>query len=170
MTDKKAPAQTPVATYVSPNTPDTPSAISKNSENILAVLKPLCDGLLYLSESDRPVTPFFWQASELNGVFAGATDGLSPLTLFAAGKAPEGASITHQTIAQVLGSQTEEKEWFGPEEKARAKRFQKLQAVLEDHLTDLTAFRVGETEIALYIMGKTKEGDVAGVETVAVET
>ena len=39
-----------------------------------------------------------------------------------------------------------------------------------DHLADLKVFRVGRTRVAVYLVGKTKDGAWAGVRTTSVET
>lgn len=49
-------------------------------------------------------------------------------------------------------------------------RFAILRATLEAHLSQLRIFRVGRTEIDIYLIGKTKEGDVVGLHTRSVET
>lgn len=48
--------------------------------------------------------------------------------------------------------------------------FARLRATLEAHLAPLQIFRVGRTEVDIYLIGQTKEGHLAGLHTRSVET
>jgi hypothetical protein len=48
--------------------------------------------------------------------------------------------------------------------------FLPLFAVLADRLTGVSAFKVGEVNIDVYIVGRAADGQVAGVKTQVVET
>jgi hypothetical protein len=61
-------------------------------------------------------------------------------------------------------------DWFDEEEKAKAAQFQKLKEVIEATLNDRQVFRVGQTEIDVYLLGKPKEGPRVGLKTKVVET
>ena len=50
------------------------------------------------------------------------------------------------------------------------KKFRDLQQTLQDTLSDVKVFRVGETNLDIYVVGKTPEGEWAGLKTEAVET
>lgn len=49
-------------------------------------------------------------------------------------------------------------------------RFAILRTTLEAHLAQFRVYRVGRTEIDIYLLGKTKDGAVAGLHTRSVET
>jgi hypothetical protein len=50
-------------------------------------------------------------------------------------------------------------------------QFDQLAAVLRDHLSDIQVYKVGEeAEKQVYVVGKTKDGALAGVKTSVVET
>ncbi|CAN5569923.1 hypothetical protein BH09VER1_BH09VER1_31050 [soil metagenome] len=49
-------------------------------------------------------------------------------------------------------------------------RFTTLRNTLEGHLSQFRVFRVGQTEIDIYLLGKTKDGLVGGLHTRSVET
>ncbi|HEX8912161.1 MAG TPA: nuclease A inhibitor family protein [Humisphaera sp.] len=51
-----------------------------------------------------------------------------------------------------------------------AERFRKLRAALESTVAGLTILRVGEVQVAYYLIGRTPAGEYAGVWTTAVET
>lgn len=56
-----------------------------------------------------------------------------------------------------------------PSEQLRAARFRSLERVLRTHLTDLTVYRVGTVDVRVYVVGLTACGELAGVETTALE-
>ena len=75
--------------------------------------------------------------------------------------AEEGTSVEEVTLADLLKT-------IPPEDKAR---FDKLAKVLKEQLADVKGYKVGdEAEKELYIVGKAKEGDWAGLKTTVVET
>ena len=45
-----------------------------------------------------------------------------------------------------------------------------LAKVIEENLSDVRVFKVGEVNIDVYIVGRTKQGDWVGLHTKAVET
>ena len=66
---------------------------------------------------------------------------------------------------------TTEQDWYGDEEKARTTSFQQLKAVLDANLTDRQVFRVGDTEVDVYLVGRLPDGSGrAGIKTKVVET
>jgi Nuclease A inhibitor-like protein len=111
------------------------------SDNLLETLKQASAGLRYTSESDFPFEVFSWPL-----------DTLTPKKLLA------------QT------GQPKDKDWYGPEEKATVARYQQLVKLLQSALSDIQVYRVGETELTVYIVGKTPEGSLAGLSTKVVET
>lgn len=108
-------------------------------------LENACEGLVYISETDAAVEPFFDEEfSEENFEEIGFHEFFKKLT--------------------------RNREWFGREEKRRAARFAKLRDVLEENLTDLKVYRSGRIKIDIFVVGKDESGRFAGVRTRAVET
>lgn len=120
------------------------------------------DGLVYQSETDAPVEPF------------------TPTGF-------DGADITPETLLRVLGRDpatpveavpfdeffadlTAEQDWYGDEERATTRRYRRLVRLLRHALSDLAVYKVGERTVDIYVLGRTKSGEVAGVATKAVET
>ena len=127
---------------------------------LLSLLDAACEGLVYISETDAPVLPFY------GSVAANVT----------------GAMILHQT-GRKADSATQEtdfdgfferlttvKDWFGEPEKARAKKFLELKKLLEENLRSVKVFRLGKIQIDIYVVGLDADGRVAGIATKAVET
>lgn len=143
--------------------------------DLLPKLQTLCAGLLFPSESDRPVDPFVWARADLaaGGDVTNENNKPAPvtaLTLLAAGKVPESANVKEQDADAFLRPVLDTQDWWEQTEKNRAAKFIALRDALAAHTAGLIAFRVGETELDVYLLGRTANGDVAGFHTQLVET
>ncbi len=56
------------------------------------------------------------------------------------------------------------------EDRAEAERYRDLVDLLSSELTDVRVYRVGETDIDVYVLGKDPCGDWVGLKTHVVET
>jgi hypothetical protein len=79
-------------------------------------------------------------------------------------------SIDQPTVKQLFA-------WVEPalassdaNERLRAQQFKNLRTVLEQQLTLLRAFKVGEIDRDLIIVGKAKDGTVCGIVTQVIES
>lgn len=153
---------------------------SKDSSNrgdggdVLTAIQVAARGLLYPSESDKPVKPLRWQG--MAGDLAPSQGSVDETTLRAAVPIPPGATVATIPFEQFFGPVATDRDWFGAAEKETARRFRDLQAVLERHLSGLQAFRVegaheqDRSRVDLYVLGRTQAGDLAGVSTQLDET
>jgi hypothetical protein len=119
------------------------------------------DGLVFTSESDYPVVPHIVRGGAATRLKRGE---------FPKGLCPEGESCSTQDVSRFFKPATETKDWFGPEETERAERFKALVTLLRANLTALRVYRVGKTTIEAYVLGRSADGDLAGVRTTVVET
>jgi hypothetical protein len=85
------------------------------------------------------------------------------------GSAP-GTKIAEVPLDAIFSTQTEGDEGQGEEERDRVERFKGLRALITDRPADVRAFRVGEVNVRYYVVGRTTQGDWAGIWTEAVET
>ena len=123
----------------------------------VTALKKATRDLLYPSESDEPFRVFHWKGSH------------GPLTseeLLKITKQDPDTPVEEISLDDFFSELTEEQ---GLDEED-ARKFQNLRKVIEEQLTDVRVFRVGEVKIDVYIVGKTKDGDWAGDKTSSVET
>ncbi|MBN9516943.1 hypothetical protein J0H58_00260 [bacterium] len=60
--------------------------------------------------------------------------------------------------------------WYGDEEKAVAAQYRSLLTVVKKQLANPTVFKVGDRTLTIYVVGRDKDGGVAGLRTTAVET
>lgn len=120
-------------------------------------LKRLTRGLTYLSESDFPVEPFFMEGQ---GRMIITPDDLPTA------KKPVAEGDFDAFFAHAIAVQ----DWHGPEDRETAARFRALVKTLKENLTDIKVYKAGEIEIDVFVMGRTAEGDFAGVTTRVIET
>ena len=146
-------------------TPTTFDGRTPMTERVPSLTKRLAEAtkdLSYTSETDAPVEPF-----EMKG-FEG--EKIGPADLLAFLKRDASTPVAERTADDFFAPLTEEQDWYGDEEKAVAARFAELRKLLEDSLTDLRVFRVGDRDVDYYILGRSKRGEFEGVHTKAVET
>jgi Nuclease A inhibitor-like protein len=129
------------------------------TDGILGTLKQASDGLLYTSESDYPFTVFSWQV-----------DTLTPEQVVAQTGHPKNTPVQTVDFDKFFAQATQEKDWYGPEEKATVAKYLQLVETLKVSLKDIQVYRVGETELDVYIVGMTSTGSLAGLSTKVVET
>jgi hypothetical protein len=120
----------------------------------------LCEGLVYISETDSPVVPFFGEKA------AGVT---ASSVLKATGHSPA-SRVQELSADDFFDRLTGHAEWFGPAEAERADSFARLEAFLKENLSGLKVFRIGTVSVDIYAVGQRAGGRLAGVATKAVET
>ncbi|MBO0947657.1 nuclease A inhibitor family protein [Fibrella forsythiae] len=155
MTTDSADSNVPEPNIKAQSEPETSSFVQE--------VTPLLTDLLYPSESDEPLEPvdtYLRMAEPLT--VSHIKDWLM---------LPPSNYVDEITEAEFWEPVVTIEDWFGDEEKAKADQFQKLKTYLETTLTDRQVFRVGQTEIDVYLLGKPKEGEPrVGLKTKVVET
>jgi hypothetical protein len=129
---------------------------------LTARLERATSGLVYQSETDAPVTPY-----RLDG-FEGAE--LTEASLLAHLGRDAGTPVATVAVDEFFADLVADQEWYGDEERDMARRYRRLVRMLERALKDLKVYRVGEREVEIYVLGRTRTGEFAGVTTRAVET
>jgi hypothetical protein len=126
-----------------------------------ARLDQAAQGLLFPSETDAPLIPFFWPDA--------APGDLTPERLAELAKTPPDQPIKSVKLDTFFRPVTKAEEWHNDEEKAEVEKFKTLVKTIKDTLAEVKVFRVGETKMDVYIVGKV-EGGYAGLKTQVVET
>jgi len=128
-------------------------------EQLTKELREATRGLTFMSESDYPFEVFNWGAKEPTPEF------LRGLTKEAAD-----APVETKTAADFFKASAAEAPWKNADQLAEARKFQKLQRLLEQNLKDLKVFRVGAVNLPVYVAGRADSGNWLGVSTRVVET
>jgi hypothetical protein len=130
------------------------------AQTIEQALHAAAQGLLYQSETDQPLEPFTWaEQGELTAEKVRALGGHSV-----------DAKVEETTLDAFFEAPTAEKDWHGAAEKASVQKFRALVKLIKDRLQEIKVFRIGETEVTIHIVGRTPQGNWAGLTTTAVET
>jgi hypothetical protein len=125
-------------------------------------LAPYVDGLLYMSESDRPLEPAWWASQATGAIDAEAVRALAGLDASAVLEVRDyDAWFDKVAVAQ---------DWMDDGQKAAAARYAQLRAFLDARLTQRTVVRAGTVEVRVFVVGRDACGHVAGFSTVAIET
>ncbi len=130
------------------------------STGLSPTLAAACDGLIYVSEMDAPVTPFLGSAAET----------VTGAIVLQQANLPGDSSVAELSLEAFFGRLTEIRDWYGDAETLRAKKFSELQKLLGENLSDPRVFRVGTVQVDIFAVGIDKDGHLAGVTTKAVET
>lgn len=119
----------------------------KVSTDLIDRITRCCEGLVYISETDAPVELFA----------ASAVDSLDADTMRAI------AHVSHDT-------RIEEREFKSFFARLQTKKFLELKNMLEENLSELRVFKIGEIRVTIYAVGLDKNNNVIGVSMRAVET
>lgn len=141
---------------------------SKIMNEIETLLNAACDGLIFLSETDAPLTPFFWPAQ---------SETPTPDALLKLAQLPADSQVKTTRFETFFAASTREETWQNAEEKAEVARFKNLVQTLKTNLQDIKVFRVNtaqnEAAFDVFVVGQTEIAGakaLAGVRTKVVET
>ena len=126
---------------------------------IIELLKQATIDLLWSSESDYPFEIVTWD----RGV------DLTPTALFSNLHDPN-LAIETITLTDLFAPVLTAEDWYEAEELAQVNRYTDLFHAIESNLAEVKVFRIGEVEIAIYMIGKTPDGEIVGLKTHVVET
>jgi hypothetical protein len=126
---------------------------------IIDLLTQATTDLLWSSESDYPFELVTWDRNVE----------MTPTALFSKLEQPN-VSIESISLTDFFAPVLSVEDWYEEEELAQVDRYKQLLHALESNLSGVQVFRVGEIEIAIYIVGKTPDGDIVGLKTYVVET
>ena len=132
----------------------------KSDEQILEEIATASRGLFRMSESDYPVEPFR----------LGAGEAPDAATLRRAAGASEGAEVTTREAEEFFRPTAFVEDADGSFNPAPAGRVRELSRVLTANLSEVNVYRVGEVNVAVYVLGRGASGSWLGVSTRVVET
>ena len=125
-------------------------------------LTPLLVDLFYPSESDEPVEPVTCHLKQPEPLTVSQIKDWQML--------PPSVYVEETSEAEFWEPVVMDEDWYGEEEKARTATFQKLKQLIEKELTVRQVFRVGESEMDVYLIGRRADGERVGVKTKIVQT
>lgn len=132
----------------------------KKKNDFLEGLEESVKGLWYMSETDAEITVFRGKRT--------AVVSLDELKRQAGISADENGE--ERDFQEFFTNLTEIQDWFESGEKETALKFLTLEKILEDNLKELKVFKIGRTEIDIYVVGLDAQSILTGIKTRAVET
>jgi hypothetical protein len=136
-------------------------------DDLLKYFGELTKELWVMSETDAPLTPFFWEIKEE----------ITPELVIKHSEKPENeCSPVEKVDFKVFFEKYIQKEdWYGEEELTIVTKFENLAKGLSEKLSDLVVYRVGKINIDVFVLGKVVNDKkeiiaYAGVKTFVVET
>ena len=143
-----------------------PRSISKSDRDAIVTtaeiidrLKQATTDLLWSSESDYPFEIVSWEL----GIE------LTPSDLFS-NIYDTDLAIESITLTELFEPVLTIEDWYEQAELDLVDRYTNLLDSIDNNLSEVQVFRVGEVEIDVYIIGKTPTGDIVGLKTRSVET
>jgi hypothetical protein len=133
--------------------------IAADPTQALSSIEEATRGLLFPSESDRPLVPYRFGPEEPTPEAVLRARGLPPET-----------PVEEVSVASFFEGVTQAPEGAAAEEDATAERFRALVALLERELSELRVLRVGKIEIDALVLGRHASGEWIGLSTQLVET
>ncbi|GAB3695766.1 hypothetical protein GCM10027592_17970 [Spirosoma flavus] len=141
--------------------PKSSGSVSEN-QSFTDKINPLLTNLLYPSESDEPIEPVTCYLKQEETLTVSQLKDWQML--------PPEIYVEEIPEADFWAPIITEQEWYGDEEKARTEQFQQLKQELEKELSVRQVFRVGNTEIDVFLLGRLADGTRAGIKTKVIET
>lgn len=132
----------------------------KSDEQVIRELEQATAGLLFMSESDHPFQLIHWK---------GGTAVTPEYLRRRSGQAAD-APVEVRRLDDFFKLAASEPEWKSPAEIKTARRYQALVGLLKESLSEVEVYRVGQRNIAVYIVGQSATGNWLGVSTRVVET
>jgi Nuclease A inhibitor-like protein len=126
-----------------------------NTIEIIDRLKQATIDLLWVSESDYPFEIVVWSNKEIDSMLFPPCDD---------------KEIKVISLNDFFAPALRVEAWYEAEELATVDRYKLLFQTIESSLTEIQVFRLGIVEIDVYIVGKTPDGDVVGLQTKIIET
>ncbi len=133
-----------------------------NISQIEKELMEVSNGLLMLSETDAPFE-FFYHKKPDNEPFD------EDIVVEWDGK-PGGTSVQVLTVDEFFKRMKNPHKDADETQKKNAERFKALEKKLNELLEDVKVYKLSDTTLPVYILGKTETGDYAGLKTLVVET
>lgn len=131
----------------------------KDNSSIISALRSQAQGLYFVSEADHPFAVVDWQIETITPEY------------FRSLSTPPPTKIEEVSFTEFYKKYAVSKAEHSEAKRARTESYKKLFDVLTENLTDLKVYRLGEVQVIIYIIGRSKSGSGwLGLSTEAVET
>lgn len=126
---------------------------------LVTQLESASQDLLWSSEAEYPLEVFYWHNNNFD-----------EHTLLKLRNYPAKTKVAIQEFSSFFDSVTKLQSWHNEAEQLEVKKYQAIANLIAENLTDVRVYLLGEVEIDVYILGKTKHRAIAGLTTKIVQT
>lgn len=120
----------------------------------------LVDGLFVMSETDAPLKPFVWKKVAM----------IDDSLLRKKAKKDGESMIETLSIEDFFRNMVTPQDWHSEQEKTDVLKFQLVLENISSTLSEPKVYKIGDAKKEVFLVGKTKEGEYAGLKTYVVET
>ena len=135
-------------------------ARSGETDALVAAVEIACRGLVYPSERDYPIEPFFLEN----------TADLTARELVDQIKGRFTGKFVEADFDQFFERLIKDQPWHTSLKKREVKKFRSLRNLLKTRLKNIRVYRFGEVQIDILVFGEDGRGNLAGIKTRAIET
>ncbi len=128
------------------------------TQAITEELTEITQHLLWMSEADYP-----WEVVSYDCA------NVTPEQLLEQSNLPSDTLVETVSIDRFFAPALRDQSWHNEEERETRRRYQGLFNFMTEQLNDLIVYRLGEVEIAAYVLG-TVENHTVGIKTKVIET
>lgn len=140
--------------------PQSPAGRGEKLPDLFLKLARATRGLIYISETDSEVFPFYGGKSEV-------LDGRSFPTQI---DADPDVKVEERDFDLFFENMITMQNWFDDESVAKTKQYKGLKDLLCENLQNIRVFVLGKINVDIYIVGLDRDRNLLGVKTSAVET
>ncbi len=137
--------------------------MKRETDQIIQSIEQAAGNLVYSSESDRPFKPFFLEGGGDGWPYA-ASEFARRMNL------ADNAVLEERTLHDFFSRHIENTDPYDVETQRIRPRYEALRDLLDSELSSAKVFRAGKIEIRCWIVGADSSGNLAGLETIAIET
>jgi len=134
----------------------------RSSDPLVESIARACQGLVVTSETDSDVSPVVFSAPRGTSINCEVV-----LALVGSGPATRCDEVPLGEFFEPLGRR---RDWHDRQDAEMAQGFRRLERLLRRRLDEPRVFRIGDRSIEVLVLGRTRDGRIAGVRTSAVET
>ena len=138
------------------------SEVPSETTSFTEQITPLLTNLLYPSESDEPLETVTCYLDQEEPLTVSQIKDWQML--------PPSVYVEETPEADFWEPVITEQDWYGEEEKENAEKFRHINQLIESQLSVRQVFRVGDTEIDVYLLGRNGTGKREGIKTKVVQT
>lgn len=139
-----------------------PSSSAEGAEALIAQMTAAVAQLSWMSETDAPFEVLYWPDIP--------EDGLTVKQILHQAQLPPETPIEAIALEDFLSSATQPQPWHTAEDAEIVERFQQLQALIAQALTQVQVYRCGRVEQDIYVVGQTQNLGWLVLHTSAVES